>query len=236
MQKQIMLDGTPFVYEHQVKKVKNLNLRVRADGTVLVSSPRFASEAAVKQFLLSHMEFIRRARTRMQQREVQREKSREEAKRLLHYGGKTYALSFRQGKRCLVLQDGQAYLSLPDPSDPDKCAAALAMCVKELFYPKLLVACQAREGWFLAKGVKKPSKICLRQMRTAWGNCRPKTGVLTFSTMAAVLPEDLLDHVVCHEYTHFLHPDHSPAFYAELAKLCPTYREQRHRLRQFVTY
>ena len=48
MQKTIMLDGRPISYELEVKPVKNINLRIRPDGSIHVSMSRRHSMAQVE--------------------------------------------------------------------------------------------------------------------------------------------------------------------------------------------
>ena len=39
-------------------------------------------------------------------------------------------------------------------------------------------------------------------------------------------PEEAIDYVVVHELAHIRRHDHSPAFYAEVAKVLPDYKER----------
>ncbi len=41
-----------------------------------------------------------------------------------------------------------------------------------------------------------------------------------------------IDYVVVHELAHILQPNHSPAFYGEIAKILPDYRERIKELKQ----
>ena len=57
----------PIPYLLTVKQVKNLNLRLRADGTVAVSLPRRAPKSAADDFVRSRAEWIFRHRRGLQQ-------------------------------------------------------------------------------------------------------------------------------------------------------------------------
>ena len=82
---------------------------------------------------------------------------------------------------------------------------------------------------FEAMGVAYP-EIKLRRMTSRWGSCRPKTGVLTFNTGLIHADEACIEYVVTHEFCHFIHPDHSPAFHALMTRLMPDWRERKKRL------
>ncbi len=58
---EISLQGRTVYYQLQYKKVKNINLRIKADGTVFVSAPRLVPKGVVEAFLLSKSDFILKA-------------------------------------------------------------------------------------------------------------------------------------------------------------------------------
>ncbi|HSS28202.1 MAG TPA: M48 family metallopeptidase, partial [Usitatibacter sp.] len=43
-------------------------------------------------------------------------------------------------------------------------------------------------------------------------------------------PADLVDYVICHELAHLRHMNHSTAFWGEVERQCPDYRQRRARL------
>lgn len=64
---QINWQGILIDYELTFKKVKNINLRVKPDGTVQVSAPKWVGKAGVERFLLGHGQWIQNCRSRLQQ-------------------------------------------------------------------------------------------------------------------------------------------------------------------------
>ena len=59
MQRRIALDGWTLDYEFSRKRVKNLNLRVRGDGSVAVSAPLRMPMEQVESFLRKKQDFLR---------------------------------------------------------------------------------------------------------------------------------------------------------------------------------
>lgn len=90
--------------------------------------------------------------------------------------------------------------------------------------------CKRVYPYYRERGVSFPV-IKFRKMVSCWGNCRPKKHVLTFNTSLMYVPEKCIEYVVLHEFTHFLQPNHSDKFYAELEKVCPNWEECRDLMR-----
>ncbi len=66
--------------------------------------------------------------------------------------------------------------------------------------------------------------IRVKDTRSRWGSCAPD-GTLAFSWRLVMAPEWVLDYVVAHEVAHLKELNHSPRFWANLAKLTP-HREE----------
>ncbi len=74
-------------------------------------------------------------------------------------------------------------------------------------------------------------RVSVRNQRTRWGSCS-SDGNLNFQYRLYYLPEELMDYVVIHELAHRRHMNHSPAFWAEVARICPDYKKRMKMLRQ----
>ena len=163
-------------YELTRKKVKNLNIRVREDGTVAVSIPLRTSAEAADRFVAARADWVQQARERAMRRAAQ------EARPL-----------------------------------PDKeTALAYFMAMSDKVYP-------AFAG---VLGGQKPV-LKVRSMTSRWGVCCPGKRQITLALQLYNQPPAAQIYVVVHEYCHFLQPNHSPAFWAEVAKLLPDWKARR---------
>ena len=82
----------------------------------------------------------------------------------------------------------------------------------------------------VTSGYIKYPEIKFRKMVSQWGNCRKEKGILTFNTNLIYAPYECIKYVILHEFTHLLQPNHSSAFYNELAKICPDWKMHRKKL------
>ena len=85
------------------------------------------------------------------------------------------------------------------------------------------------ELWAGRMGVR-PTGVKITSARTRFGSCSGKNS-LCFSLYLMQYPPEAIDCVVVHELAHIRHKNHGPAFYAEVAKYMPDYRQRQALLR-----
>ena len=201
MKRELILNGCAVPYELERKRIKNLNLRVKPDGSVHVSAPLYMPTGMIDSFLTSKAAFILEA---MERAEKKRKK-------------------ITPGT---VLVFGE---EIPDRFDSEKqrerwlreqCIEAVSHAFAGL-YPI-----------FEKRGVALP-EIKFRKMKSRWGSCQPTRGVLTFNSSLVHVPERCIEYVVLHELCHFIHPDHSPRFKAELSALMPDWKARQKEIREY---
>ena len=74
-------------------------------------------------------------------------------------------------------------------------------------------------------------RITVKDTRSRWGSCT-HDGRLSFSWRLVCAPPEVLDYVAAHEVAHRLEMNHSPAFWAHVARCCPDWKRQRAWLRR----
>lgn len=85
--------------------------------------------------------------------------------------------------------------------------------------------------WSAQLGVA-PRRIAVRDQRSRWGSCS-SAGNINLNWRLLLLPTSLSDYVLVHELCHLRRMDHSPAFWNEVARVLPDWRERRRELRRY---
>lgn len=219
MQRRVQTPFGEIVYTFTPKDVKNINIRIKRSGTVDVSAPRRADPRLADGFVIKKAEFILRAKKRLAARVAT-----EDGGVLLF--GKPLTILYKNGKKSALLEGDTLTLTLPDPTDTARAAAALDGYIREQLLLAVDKTCRAYFPYFAALGYPYPV-IRLRKMTSRYGTCHTKKHIITISTTLARSPLPLLEFVVLHELVHFIHPNHSPAFYKELSTLMPDWKARR---------
>ncbi len=228
MERTIVLNGETIPYTLERRRVKNVNLRVRG-GAVFVSAPRWVPLAVIEGFLRSRADFILGAIARTEGR---RGLSFSEGS-TLPYLGRELTLRLAYAPRADVRVEGESLIAaLRSPEDSESVRRAVEKWYRAESERLCRGFCERLYPHFAALGVPRP-EIRMRAMRSCWGSCRPAKRTVTFNARLAAVPEDCVEYVVAHELTHFLHADHSSAFYAALARVIPDWRTRRAALRDF---
>ncbi len=108
-------------------------------------------------------------------------------------------------------------------------AAALRMAMEER---AIELFRQRAHGLAAVLGVDLP-RIALSNAQGRWGSCSRRSGV-RLNWRLLHLPLALIDYVVAHELAHLIEMNHSPRFWAVVARACPDYRTRRDALKAWA--
>lgn len=215
------------------KHVKNLNLRVHADGTVTMSIPMRTSIARAQDFLdrkapwiaqrLECIEAARNSRGIIHPAAAPADSADAVTKpRLLLWGEEVDAYSTLQKHGLLPEVFGGADNNAAGAGID---TARLQRLVDVLYKQEVARAIpQIAQPLESAMGVAA-SRWQVRSMKTRWGSCTPKTAAIRINSQLAAYPIDCLNFVVAHELVHLMEPSHNARFHMLLDVYCPRNRE-----------
>ena len=197
-QHQFTAQGRTFPVILVRKKVKNINLHVRSDGTLYLSAPARVPWAYIEDFLEKKTDFIIRAIREMEERKQKFPILTLSDGDTLYLAGQPYRLDVRLGLHNSIRRSGQTvFMELADdtPVMRQKLYHKLLQALGKKLFPASLSRMQP-----LFAGLALPDPVLKqRVMRSRWGSCMPLKGIVTMNTYLAIMPEAIIDHVMLHE-------------------------------------
>ena len=228
MNRTILLSGRTVAYTLTWKRVKNVNLRVHADGSVTVSAPRSVSLGEIETMLRQRASFLLGALDRFAELEERapRNPAYEDGDTMFLLG-RPLRIAVERGNRNRAEQRGDALIvTVRAPEDRETREKAVHAFLRDQCLTVTAALCRDIQERLSPLGVPLP-EIRVRSMTSRWGSCKPSAARVTFARQLIEAPLPCVEYVVWHEMIHFLHPDHSPAFYSDLAAFLPDWKERK---------
>ncbi|MCD4748272.1 MAG: M48 family metallopeptidase [Thermoanaerobaculales bacterium] len=146
------------------------------------------------------------------------------------YLGRSYRLSLvADQEEPLLLKNGRFRLRR-DLVDQGEIAAAKA-AFRDYYIYRGRTKIPQRVNYYAPKVGVIPSGIDVRELGKRWASCSP-TAKLAFHWKCMMAPQSIIDYIVVHELCHMHHRDHTDAFWNEVDKVLPEYRERKEWLRK----
>ena len=233
MEKIIVLKGIAVPYELQRKNIRRMNLRVHRDGRVLVSANRYTTQREIEAFLLENADFVLENRERCLKLieagdgiSAGKDRSYEDGD-IIYQCGKACRLRVLEGKKESVERVGRVILvTQKNPQDADRRRRMLERYLTQRCLGEMEEICERIYPVFSRMGVAWP-QIRVHSMVSRWGSCQPGKGIVTFSRQLGETPPVCMEYVAVHEFCHFIHPNHSPAFHQLMTELMPDWRQRK---------
>ena len=146
------------------------------------------------------------------------------------YLGCAYRLALVSEQDCpLQLKEGRFHLNRAVIEQGGTAAAKQAFA--SYFANKGQQRFSERVRFFAPKVGVQITGIKVKDMGYRWASCGTSGG-LNFHWKCMMAPPKIIDYIVLHELCHFHHRDHSDAFWNEVDKVMPDYRERKEWLRK----
>ena len=220
------VDGLEIPVSVVRKRVKNLNLRVRADGTVTLSIPQHLPLARAREFLDRKGEWIAERVRRNIERRPSPDFAGELPNRIPLWGKLVPRDSVQANSGQAASGRDAGGQGAPGQTTIDQAA------LDELYRTEVLRALPDVVERMEARIGVHATRWSVRVMKTRWGSCTPKTGAIRINARLAAYPPECLEFVVAHELVHLLEPSHNARFHTLLDEFCPGNRHPAKLLRE----
>ncbi|MBX3669022.1 MAG: M48 family metallopeptidase [Rhodocyclaceae bacterium] len=220
----IRLGEHTLFYQLRRSQRRSIGLRISDDG-LSVSAPPWVSQADIDRALIEKGRWILRKLHEWRARSDTQPAHWQMGGRLAYLG---QMLTLVPGGGRGVRQQG-AELQLPLPADAP--AARVHAAASAWLRTEALLLFHARTDRLAALHGLKPVRVVLSAAATLWGSCTAR-GVVRLNWRLIHHPLHLIDYVIAHELAHLAEMNHSPAFWAQVARMYPDYAAARAELRK----
>lgn len=208
------IDDTYYEVLIEKKNNKNLYIRITDDFKIKVTCPKLYTKLIINKILEENKISIKKMLNKKKKENINKIK---EDNLLL---GKSLNVLYKDVKKPLFKDN---ILIVKDDLMKDKWYKKKAM---ELFKIYL------DEAYFVFDEDIPYPKLKVRLMKTRWGVCNKKDDSVTLNLELIKKDPVFLNYVIVHELSHFVHFDHSKAFWSTVEKYCPDYKNVRKKLKE----
>lgn len=217
------------------KQVKNINLRVKPEGKVNVSANQNVPAEYIDDFVKSKQSYIIKALDKYEEtRKYTRAPKKYVSGENFNILGKSLRLKVYEGNEESVITDGIfVFLTIKDKENQKRKEKLMNDWLKKMQTETFNQICREIYQIFKKYDVEYPH-VRVRHMKSRWGSCHPKKGIITLNSKIIEAPRNCIEYVVLHEFSHFIHPNHSKKFYDFVAMLMPDWKERKKELEKWL--
>ena len=230
----VILEDRSIIYTLIRKNVKNINLRVKPDGQIVVSAGRRVSADYVDSIVREKRDFLCRALDQLEERKGL------EANKISRYVtgeefwllGRKIRLQVEQAEKESTSLEGDVLFlyvrDLADFREKEKLYFQWLQAIRKEIFQQMV-----EEVYFKFKKYHVPCpKVRVRSMTSRWGSCQPLQGKITLNSRLLGAPIKDIEYVVVHEFAHFLQPNHSKEFWRVVSEFVPDWKVRRKELNE----
>lgn len=217
-------------YQVQRSRRSTADVIIDRDGSILVRAPEWADDDQVANIVESKNHWIYKGLAEwrvLNATRVLREYKNGEG--FLYLGRAYRLLLVADQEEPLMLKNGRFTLRRDLVEQGEIEAAKTAF--RQFYISRGAERIAGRVAYFAPKVGVDPAGLEIRELGHRWATCSP-SGKLAFHWKCMMAPQTIIDYIVVHELCHFHERDHTDAFWNEVDKVMPDYRERKEWLRK----
>lgn len=237
------------VFEATVTKSKrkSLAISVGTDGVVKVKAPMVLSDAAILEWVESKAGWIIRKRKEMLDLPGYQEAKQYVSGEKFLFLGQEYELEVRESTaragtvgivedKLVVFVKGSTGDIKENTASEEKrnmevlqkssVSEEVRNALWHWYEKQARIWIPRRVRYYAGEIGETYQRITLKNQKKRWGSCSSARN-LNFNWRLVMAPLDVLDYVVVHELCHLKQMNHSAAFWTEVEKVLPDYKERK---------
>ena len=210
------------------KTSKSIKIYFKQDMLVITKSP-YVPKREVERLIEKNKEKIYQEYKKIEELKYLN-KERWETGQTILYNGEEYIIniSYHEKNRIIIKIDEENKMFkiiLPNIIQKKEKEEYIRKAVIKLFKENTEKILQQRLPYWRKITNISYNSVKVRDAKTKYGSCRPKTKALHFSSRLVMLKKEAIDAIIVHELCHIVYPNHSKDFYNLVETYIPNYKE-----------
>lgn len=209
------------------KKVKNVTLKVKRDGSIHLTVPEAATDDYIERIIANKKEWIE-SQLKHFNENYQKPKEKEMVSgESFKYLGKNYRLKIIESNEEYVrLYRGYIEIYVKDKNNTAKKQELLKKWYQEKAKKKFAELVHEYEQ--IVK--EEVNNIRVITMQTRWGSCNVESGNINLNLELIKKPRYCIEYVILHELAHLKYPNHSKQFWDYMSVHMPNWEWIKNKL------
>lgn len=216
-------------YEVVRSRRSTADIIIERDGSLVVRAPEWADDAEVASIVESKHYWIYQGLAEWRDLNATRVLREYKNGEGFLYLGRAYRLLLVSDQDAALQMRNGRFTLRRDLVEQGEIAAAKT-AFRDFYIAKGVERLRRRVGYFRPKVGVEPVGVEVKELGLRWASCST-SGKLSFHWKCMMAPQTVIDYIVVHELCHFHHRDHTDAFWNEVDKVLPDYRERKEWLR-----
>ena len=211
------------------KKVKNVTLKVKRDGSIHLTVPEAATDDYIERVIANKQDWIE---TQLKHFNENYEKPKEKemvSGESFKYLGKSYRLKIVQSNKEYVrLYRGYIEIYVKDKNNTNKKKELLKKWYQEKAKKKFAELVHEYEQ--IVK--EEVNNIRVITMQTRWGSCNVERKNINLNLELIKKPRYCIEYVILHELAHLKYPNHGKQFWEYMSVHMPNWEWRKNKLEE----
>lgn len=211
------------------KKVKNVTLKVKRDGTIHLTVPEAATDDFIDKFIKNKEEWIKTQIKHFNENYEKPQTKEMVSGESFKYLGKNYRLKVIESKEEKVrLYRGYIEINVKDKSNLKRKEELLKKWYMDKAKNKFTELVHQYES-IVREEVKS---IRVITMQTRWGSCNVESRNINLNLELIKKPRYCIEYVILHELAHLKFPNHSKQFWEYMSVHMPNWEWRKNKLEE----
>ena len=209
------------------KKVKNVTLKVKRDGTIHLTVPEAATDDYIERVIANKEEWIESQLKHFNENYEKPKEKEMVSGESFRYLGKSYRLKIVQSNKEYVrLYRGYIEIYVKDKNNTNKKKELLKKWYQEKAKKKFAELVHEYEQ--IVK--EEVNNIRVITMQTRWGSCNVERKNINLNLELIKKPRYCIEYVILHELAHLKYPNHSKQFWDYMSVHMPNWEWRKNKL------